>query len=202
MSSTILPPQTSDRMPPSASRLSVAEYHGLIAEGVLGENDRVELLEGCIVSKMTHNPLHDGIIQIVSKRISRCLPAQWDLRIQSAVTTSDSEPEPDIVVVRGDERAYLSRHPSPADIALLIEVAESSLNLDRIEKARLYARAKIAVYWIINLIDAQIEVFSDPTGVIAQPEYRQREIFRADALVPVVIDAVEVTKIPAKDLLP
>ncbi len=202
MSTTVLPPQSSDRPPRPGSRVSVREYHHLIESGVLGENDRVELLEGWIVPKMTHNPLHDGIIQIVSKCIGRCLPPHWNLRIQSAITTQDSEPEPDIVVVRGDERAYLARHPAPADTALLIEVADSSLNQDRNEKARLYARAQIAEYWIINLVDAQVEVFTDPSGATAQPEFRRRQIFHGDELVPVVIDGDQVAHVAAKDLLP
>ena len=169
---------------------------------MLGENDRVELLEGWIVPKMTHNPLHDGVIQIVNNQITRILPAKWTIRIQSAITTADSEPEPDIAIVRGDERAYLARHPRPQDIALLIEVAESSLNDDRDIKARLYARAGVAVYWIVNLIDFQIEVLSDPTGPGNAPAYHNRHVFRGDELVPVVIDGRDIAEIPAKDLLP
>ncbi len=118
------------------------------------------------------------------------------------MTTADSEPEPDIVVARGDERTYLARHPGPADIGILIEVAESSLDQDRNEKSRLYARAGVAVYWIINLVDSQIEVGTDPTGPTAAPAYTIRQIFRGEDLVPIVIDGVEVARVAARDLLP
>ncbi|HEY2252910.1 MAG TPA: Uma2 family endonuclease [Planctomycetaceae bacterium] len=203
MSSSILPPLSPEQpQPQPRQRLTVTEFHRLIDEGVLGENDRVELLEGLMVPKMTHNPLHDGVIQIVSKRLERHLPPQWSTRIQSAITTADSEPEPDIAIVRGDERTYLTLHPRPQDVAVLIEVAESSLNQDRQDKGRLYARARIAVYWIVNLIDFQIEVLSDPTGSDDAPEYRTRQVFRGDDVVPVVIDGREIVGIPAKDLLP
>jgi len=151
---------------------------------------------------MTHNPLHDGIIQIISKCLGRRLPHHWETRIQSAITTADSEPEPDIVVARGDERAYLARHPGPADIGILIEVAESSLDQDRNEKSRLYARAGIAVYWIINLVDSQIEVGTDPTGPTAAPAYNIRSTYRGEDMMPIVLDGVEVACIAARDLLP
>jgi Uma2 family endonuclease len=202
MSSTILPVCIYQQPPSSGQRLSVAEYHRLIVEGALGENDRVELLDGWIIAKMTHNPLHEGIIQIVSKRLARHLPPRWEIRIQSAITTADSEPEPDIVVARGDERTYLARHPGPADIGLLIEVAESSLDQDRILKSVIYARAGVPVYWIINLIDFQIEKYSDPSGPTADPVYRSRRIYRGDDIVPILIDGVDVAHIAAPDVLP
>src|SRR5438105_9817214 len=120
----------------------------MIHAGILTENDPLELIEGWLVAKMTHNPPHDGTVQRINKRLGRRLPAGWDLRIQSAVTTSDSEPEPDLVVVRGDETTYLHKHPGPADVGMLIEVADSTLSRDRQEKARLYARAGLPCYWI------------------------------------------------------
>src|SRR5262249_47133779 len=89
-------------------RFSVRGYHGMIQAGILTEDDQVELLEGWIVPKMPHKPPHDGTIQLANKRIGRRLPPGWDIRVQSAVTTSDSEPEPDLAVVRGDESTYLN----------------------------------------------------------------------------------------------
>jgi Uma2 family endonuclease len=202
MSIATLPDQDFSRPPFPVRRFTVDDYHRLIQAGILGENDRVELLEGWIVPKMTHNPPHDGTIHIISKRLRKWLPPNWDIRIQSAVTTSDSEPEPDIAVVRDNEREYLIRHPGPGDIGLLIEVAESSLDKDRDEKARLYARAEIATYWVVNLVDSQVEVFSAPTGPEAHPAYRNRTVFKDQQLLPLVLDGVEVAQIPANTLLP
>lgn len=158
------------------SRLfTVEEYHRMGEAGVLTEDDRVELLEGRIVTKMNHNPQHDAVVELVDETISRLLPRGFRVRIQSSVTTLDSEPEPDAAVVRGSIRDRLTRHPGPSDTALVVEVSETSLRRDR-AKRRLYARAGIAVYWIVNLIDSQLEVYTEPTGQDASPQYRQTDI--------------------------
>jgi hypothetical protein len=183
-------------------RFSVGEYHRMIQAGILTEEDRVELLEGWIVPKMPHNPPHDGTIQLANKRIGRRLPSGWDIRVQSAITTSDSEPEPDLAVVHGDESTYLNRHPGPVDIGVLIEVADTTLATDRTDKGRLYARASIAVYWIINLVDRQVEVYTDPTGPDPNPSYRQHHVYDLQAAVPLVLDGQEHGTIPVRELLP
>jgi Uma2 family endonuclease len=183
-------------------RFTVSDYHRMIEAGILGEDDRVELLEGCIVPKMTHDPPHDSTIQIVSECLATVLPVGWRTRIQSAITTGDSEPEPDLAIVRGHARTYAKRHPGPQDIGLVIEVVDSSLDQDRIEKARIYAQAGIATYWLINLIESRVEVFSDPTGPTAQPEFRHCDVFHDQQLVPLILDRAEIAEIPARDLLP
>ncbi len=174
----------------------------MIEAGVLPEDERVELLEGWIVPKMPHHPPHDGTIDITEERLRGALPAGWRIRVQSAITTSDSEPEPDVAVVRGTARSFLTRHPGPADIGLLIEVSESTLQRDRTEKARLYARAQIGWYWLINLVDRQVEVHSDPTGPVAEPAFRQVRVYGIQDSVPFVLDGVEVASIPVSDILP
>src|SRR5262245_43751216 len=89
---------------PLLRRFSVDEYHRMIQAGILGEGDRVDLLAGQVVHKMPRNPPHDGTIQLVNKQALAHLPGGWCVRIQSAITLSDSEPEPDLAVARGDER--------------------------------------------------------------------------------------------------
>src|SRR5947207_11306032 len=95
-------------------RFSVDEYHRLTELGILTEDDNLELIEGYLVLKMARNPPHDGALHRTLKRLLKALPAGWDIRVQSAVTLTLSEPEPDLVVVRqaGDDSA--SRHPGPA----------------------------------------------------------------------------------------
>jgi hypothetical protein len=105
-------------------------------------------------------------------------------------------------VVRGPRRLYANRHPGPADTALAAEVAESSLSHDRNFKGPLYARANIPVYWIINIVDARVEVYTDPTGPDPNPRYRQRQDYGPGEEVPLVLDGVEVGRIPVRDLLP
>jgi Uma2 family endonuclease len=184
-------------------RFTVDEYHQMIQAGILGEDDDVELLEGWIVPKMAKNPPHEAVTcWILNRRLAPHLPDGWHCRGQSAITTADSEPEPDIAVVRGSELDYLSRHPGPADMALVVEVSESSLPHDRLHKTRIYARASVPVYWIINLVDRQVEAYTHPTGPDPAPSYRAQQVYRAGDLVPFVVDGRELGPIPAQDLLP
>ena len=130
--------------PVPVRRFTVEEYHQMIQAGILGEDDDVELLEGWIVPEMPRNPAHDALIAWVHNRVlAPRLREGWFCRGQSAITTPDSEPEPDLALIRGSERDYLSRHPGPADTALAVEVADSSLSRDRSIKARIYAAAGV-----------------------------------------------------------
>lgn len=183
-------------------RFTVDEYHKLIEVGILTEDDNLELLDGYLVHKMSRNPPHDATIQKAMKRLFRALPPDWDLRIQSAVTLTESEPEPDLAVVRGDENRYLAHHPGPADIGLVIEVAEATLAGDRADKGRIYAQAGIPCYWIINLVDGQVEVYTGPSGPTAAPEYAHRHDLRVGADLALVLDGVTAASIPVKELLP
>ena len=204
MSVTTTTPTLPAILPPlPVRRFTVDEYHQMIQAGVLDEDDDVELLEGWIVPKMARNPTHDGVVSMVMTDVlTPRLPRGWFCRGQSAITTADSEPEPDVAVVRGTSRDYLVRHPMPADMALVIEVADSSLSRDRSHKAWIYAAAAVPVYWIINLVDHQIEVYTDPTGPDAAPVYRAHQDYQAGDLIPFVVDGREFGPIPAQELLP
>ncbi len=183
------------------ARLTVAQYHSMIRAGILTENDPIELLEGVLVTKMPHNPPHDGTILLMQTHLLKKLPAQWVLRIQSAITTNDSEPEPDLVIARGPARRYLQRHPRPEDIGLIIEVADTSLQEDRLDKARAYARAKIPLYWVVNLRAGAIEVYSEPKlGKL--PRYLARKDFGKKEEIPLVLDGREIGQVPFRELLP
>jgi Uma2 family endonuclease len=187
---------------PEIYRFSVDQYHQMIAAGVFASDDRAELLDGRVIAKMPHNPPHDATIQIAGEAVSEKLPAGWRVRVQLAITTETSEPEPDLAVVRGHVRSYLERHPRPADIGLLIEVADSTLVQDRTIKGPLYARAGISAYWIINLVDQSIEAFTDPTGPAAAPTYRQQQTYQRGEAVPLALDGNQIALIPVNDLLP
>jgi Uma2 family endonuclease len=200
---TTLPPLPPILPPLPVRRFTVDEYHQMIQAGVLGDNDDVELLEGWIVPQMPKNPAHDAVVSIVLVDVlPPRIPRGWFCRGQSAITTVDSEPEPDISLVRGTTRDYLGRHPGPADMALVIEVADSSLARGRSHKARIYAAAAVPVYWIINLVDHQIEVYTDPTGPDSFPVYRVRHDYRAADAVPFFIDSRDLGPIPGRELLP
>jgi Uma2 family endonuclease len=181
-------------------RFTVEQYHRLIETGILTENDKVELLEGWIVPKMPHNPPHDGTVWLTQTALLPRLPAEWILRIQSAITTPDSEPEPDLVVARGPGLRYFTSHPQPKDIGLAIEVSDTTLHEDRDEKGRLYARARIPVYWIINLPEARVEVYTEPRAG-KRPAYRQRKDYTVPQFLPLVLDGREVCRIDLRELL-
>jgi Uma2 family endonuclease len=183
-------------------RFTVDEYHRMIDDGFFAEDERFELLEGWIVAKMPRNPPHDSMIVVIGRILDRALPEGWHLRGQSAIVTADSTPEPDLAIVRGDGRDYLSRHPEPADLALVVEVSDSTLASDRGLKARIYARAGIPVYWIVNLVDHRVEVYTTPTGPVADPGYRECREVEPGATFPLIIDGREIARIDAREVLP
>ncbi len=182
----------------SIARFSVKRYQAMIETGILTPDDHVELLENWVVLKMPRSPEHDSTIQQMMRPLIRVIPAGFDLRIQSAIALDDSQPEPDHAVVRGRAADYRTRHPRPGDIALLIEVAHSSILRDQRDKARLYARAGIAVYWIVNLPDCRIEVHEQPSGPTAAPAYASVRYFVPGDDVPLPFGGT----LPAAELLP
>jgi Uma2 family endonuclease len=182
-------------------RLTVEQYHQMIANGILGEEDPVELLEGYMVTKMPRSPEHDSALSTVQELIGQIKPSNFTVRGQCAATIQDSEPEPDLVVARGDRSLYRHRHPGPADTALVIEVSSSSLARDRNDKARIYARAGIPVYWVVNVVDKQIEVFTQPSGPGDSPAYAKQEVFAVGTGVPVVLDGNTIGTIAVADLM-
>ena len=183
-------------------RLSVDQYHQMIRAGILTEDDRVELLEGLLVTKMTKNPPHIVATDLLQAALPRIVPAGWFVSMQNPVTTEDSESEPDGRVVRGHPRDYVGRRAGPSDVALVVEVADTSLASDQGVKKRIYARAGIPYYWIVNLLDCRLEVFSDPTGPAAEPDYRRRQDFGPADAVSLVIEGREVGHLDVSELLP
>jgi Uma2 family endonuclease len=182
-------------------RFTVEEYHRLSTAGVLTEDDRVELLEGWIVPKVTHSPRHDATVDQAHATLREALPKGWRIRVQSVITTGDSEPEPDLAVVRGPAGRYLRRHPGKQDIALVVEVADSSLLEDRSLKGRLYARAGLRQYWIINLLEGEVEVYSGSSRSAGKPSFRTRRVHGRNDRVPLIIGGKVAALVPVKDLL-
>src|SRR5262245_16121885 len=109
-------------------RFNVDEYHRLIDLGILTENDPVELLEGWLWYKMPGDPSHAAHVEITRRTLESVLPAAWWVRDQKAITLSDSEPEPDLAVVPAPPGRYEDHHPGPSEIALLVEVANTTLD--------------------------------------------------------------------------
>jgi Uma2 family endonuclease len=141
------------------------------------------------------------VIELVQQALSPLLPTGWRIRIQSAITTDDSEPEPDLAVVRGAVRDHIGRHPTPGETELVVEVTDTSVSRDR-WKCRLYARAGIPQYWIVNLVANRLEVYGDPTGAVDEPKYGSQREYGAGDVVSLGWGDRQFGEIQVRDLLP
>ncbi len=197
--------QTLSSLPPRLLyRMSMEKYEAMVESGVFTKRDRFQLVEGLLVRKMTEHPPHASVSVTTADAIRAMLPQGWHLRGEKPlqIPTRVSLPEPDIVVTRGKSQDYLKRHPEPVDVSLVIEVADSSLEEDRTLMARIYGGGGVVRYWIINLVDLQVEVYSQPSGTAEPLGYRHCEIFRPGHSIPVVIDETEVGRIAVAEILP
>ncbi|MEM7134745.1 MAG: Uma2 family endonuclease [Chloroflexota bacterium] len=183
-------------------RFTIDEYHSMINAGILDEDDKVELLEGYLVETTPKNPPHRIATYSTREELRNIVPNGWFVDSQEAITLSVSEPEPDVFIVRGKQRDYAERHPGPEDIAIVIEVSDATLQRDRVTKKRVYAEAGIPVYWIINLIDDQIELYSAPYGSTTEPDYEIRQTYRREETIPVEIDGNIIGHLAIELLLP
>lgn len=201
--SVLITPETENYLPADLIwRMSVEQYHAIIDSGALTEDDAVELLQGWIVKKMPKKPKHTVVTRLLFDFLAHLLPPGWFVNMQEPITTMDSEPEPDLSVVLGSPRDYFVRHPRPEEIALVVEVADTTLAQDRTLKKRLYAAAAIPVYWLVNLPDNQIEVYSQPFVGILGADYGQRFTFGLNDDLPVTIAGVMAGTISVAELLP
>lgn len=179
-------------------RLSVTQYHAMRDAGILGEDDRVELLDGILVPKMTKKPPHRLATGLVREELEKIVPDAYYVDSQEPLTTSDSEPEPDVYVVRGARRDYVDRHPAPRDVPLVVEVADESLARDQGTKLALYARAGVAQYWVVNVRGRTVEVFRNPQG----DAYRERTELHAGQELVVELDGAVIGRLAVTALLP
>ncbi len=153
------------RYPVPRHRLSRRDYYRLGEAGILGEGDRVELLEGQLVDMSPIGPRHAIVTENLNELLVRGFADRARVRCQNPVVLDDgSEPQPDFALVRRPWRGYPATHPGPDDIFLLIEVADSSLDFDRTVKRELYARAGIREFWIVDLTTDGVLVHRRPSG--------------------------------------
>jgi Uma2 family endonuclease len=199
---TASPPKRHYALQSTFRKFTLAEYHRLIELGVLIDGEPYELLEGNLVHKMSRGSPHDAALQALAGIFFRKAPTGWDVRVQSAITLKgDSEPEPDIAFVRGNANAYRNHHPGPAEIGLLVEVSDSSLLIDRHDKGSIYAANGVPVYWVVNVVDKVIEVYTQPGGTGDAAAYATCDTFEVGASVPVVLDGSTVGTIAVADVM-
>jgi Uma2 family endonuclease len=188
----------SDWIPKRLARLTVDQYEAMVDSGFFTRRDRLQLINGLLVAKVSKSPPHVLTAKNVRDELQQLIPSGWDFRIEDPVRLPPgSEPEPDVSMARGHKRDYATRHPGPADLSLVVEIAESSLAEDR-KLAGVYGVAGIPVYWIINLKARQVEVYT----LKRRGGYGKPRVFKSGQSVPVMIDGAIVGRIAVDDILP
>jgi Uma2 family endonuclease len=176
---------------------TVYDYHKMVDAGILGEDDRVELIRGEIVQMSPIGPPHNGTIHRANWFLSRIIGDLAIIGVQGSIRLDEyDEPQPDLYLLRPKEDFYTSRHAGPADILLIIEVADSSLDYDRTTKMQLYAETGVPEYWISDLQNDCIIVYRD----LDNAAYRNVQQFRrGEKLTPRLLPGCS---IPVESLLP
>jgi Uma2 family endonuclease len=189
------------RIPRPLYRMSLEQYESLIATGFFTKHDDVHLINGYVVNRMAESPEHGAVCDVIRRTMEVILlaVAGWHARGQNGlkIPSQVSIPRPDLAIVRGDWRDYLNRYPEAAETALVVEVSVSSLDEDR-AMADIYAAGGVPVYWIVNVDDGQVEVYSDP----GPSGYRSHEVLAPGHVLSVMVNGVEVGEIPVADILP
>ena len=146
----------------TAKRFTITEYHRLADLDFFTEDDRVELIKGEIIKMAAKGKAHSVCNTRLYRELFKLLEEKVTIRGQEPIIINDSEPEPDLTIVKNTPDDYFLNHPTPSDIFLIIEVADSSLKYDQEIKLSLYAEADISDYWIFNLVNYYLECYSDP----------------------------------------
>lgn len=190
-------------------RITVEQYHQMIAAGVFKVDNAVELLDGYLVIKMSRDPAHDGTLWKLEKLLNKVIAERWILRVQSAVTLEKSEPEPDVVIATPPGDKYFDHHPGPDEVAVIVEVANTSLYEDRNVKRPIYASERIREYWIVNVQDRQIERYTKPRIPRSRraepgpvPDYAVTEIFKSHQSIPIILAGETLGSFVVRDILP
>lgn len=186
-------------------RFSSEEYLRMAEIGVLKPNEKTELINGEVRTMLPSGRLHWLMIAQLDTLFHQCLPTdQWTIICQATFELDEDRPEPDLVVVRGRASNFHHRNPSIDEVVIMIEVAETSLHYDRGEKLRLYAAAGIEKYWIINLVDSQIETYSGPMPATenSPANYRTRRIILKNEVAEIAFTESLKLSFQLADLLP
>ena len=187
-------------------RITVEEYHRMVDVGVFGPEPRLELLEGVLIDKMTKNPPHIVATDLLEELLHHLLPrgSGYCITMGNPVTIEDrdSEPEPDAMILRGNLRDDAGRRRTPADAALVIEVAHASYAYDRFSKWVTYAGARVPIYWIVDLGRRRLEIHSEPAGQGETAYYGLTQILGQDDEVALVLDGREIARFAVREILP
>jgi Uma2 family endonuclease len=183
-------------------RLTVRQFEKMIDAGIFRSEDRVELLGGLLIKRMTVNEPHAFAVFEMAERFRDLLKPAWAIREEKPTVLGRRwRPQPDIAVARGPSDRYRRRSPRAHDLGLVAEVADSTYPKDRGTNWAKYAACGIPVYWIVNIPERRIEVYSSPTGRGTAARYRDCTVYGPDQEVPVVIDGQELGRIKVSDIV-
>jgi len=164
---------------------TVAEYHRMVEAGILGEDDRVELIEGEIITMSPIGSRHAACVKRLTRLFDRSVGERAILGVQDPIRLGElSEPQPDLTLLKPRPDFYAAEHPGPQDILLLIEVAETSAEFDRHVKVPLYARFGIPEVWIVDLAEDGLDVFRHPS---LEGYQTVQKLQRGESIVPLLL---------------
>jgi len=192
----------SDELPPfPVRRFTVEEYFELGRMDFFGDDDKVELLQGYIVPKMVKYPPHERVLYRLVQFLQTIVPPGWFIRLQGVLQTADSAPEPDISLTRGTADDYPESHPRGKDVALVIEVADSSIKRDR-RKIEVYGNEGVPVYWIVNIREQCFEIYEQPrAGIDGKLAYTSRRVVAGNEAIALLVDGRVIANVQPSQFL-
>ena len=183
--------------------ISTARFRKMIEAGIFGRGDRVFLWRGKLVEKMSKGRPHAFAVMTLVDWLGPLLPAHYHREVEQPLDLEDgTRPEPDLMVIRGPLNDYQVREPVPADLILVVEVADSTLSKNRGSSLRDYARNGIPVFWLVNIPRRRIEVYTQPSGPSETPSYALRVDYEAGTEVSIVLDGQELGRIGVSLVIP
>jgi Uma2 family endonuclease len=183
-------------------RLTVEQFEKMIDAGVFPDRPRVELLGGVLFRKMTKNDPHHFAVGFLGSVLNRLLEPAWVAQEEKPIILGKFwRPEPDVAVIRGPRERYRNRTPRIEDLGLLIEVCDATYSKDRGIKWRGYAAAGISAYWIVNLPQKRIEVYTQPSRQGKAAVFQDSKFHEIDDEVPLSLDGQERGRIAVKDVV-
>ena len=202
MSVATSPPPTPATARGRPYRITAETYYRMIAAGAIPDGARLELWEGQLVEKMGKNPPHVIAQGKLNVALIRVVPAGWHVQVESPLGLGPFHvPEPDVMVVRGELDDYPAGPPTPAAVALVVEVADSSVPKDLGKMRAAYAAGGVPAYWVVNLRTRRIDTHAEPVGG-DEPAYRLSRSYAPGEAVPLVFDGRQVAALDVAALLP
>ena len=184
-------------------RIGRDRFEKMVAAGIFGNEVSIFLWQGRLVRKMTAGHAHFITVSLLYQVLLSLVAPAWTVIQEQPVEIDEwSLPEPDLSIIRGSLNDYRKRRPNALDLGLVIEVADSSLLIDRRDKLRVYAQARLPRYWIINIPDRRIETYEMPINQVDGPGYATRRDYLPGQSVPVVLDQSQIGLIAVNEILP